>query len=125
MDTCEHVITRDMIKCKNKICFYYDSIGSKLREIELDEDERYIKNFRFLNNIDATVIEILPKDKIHEDYFLSPNFNYVYNFDELENEDISLLEYLKGKLAFSYGKIEDIKKNKYKFSHTASTEAGN
>ena len=49
----------------------------------------------------------------------------MYNFDELENEDISLLEYLKGKLAFSYGKIKDIKKNKYKFSHTASTEAGN
>ena len=73
--SCEHAITRDTIKHKNKICFYYDSIGNKLREIELDEDKRYIKDFRYLNNIDVTVIEILPKDKIHEDYFLSPNLN--------------------------------------------------
>ena len=62
--TCEHVITRDMIKQKSKICFLYDSIGAKLKEIELDGNKRYIKDFRDFNNIDATVIEIIPSDKI-------------------------------------------------------------
>ena len=122
--TCEHVITREMIKHKSKICFLYDSIGAKLKEIELDGNKRYIRDFRDFNNIDATVIEIIPSDKISPEFFLSPNLNYIYNFNNLKNKDIAILQYPKGKLAQAYGIIKDINNNKFEFSHTASTEEG-
>ena len=89
--TCEHVVTREMINQKRKIRFLYDSIGAKLREIELDKNKRYIKDFRYLNNIDTTVIEIIPSDKISSEFFLSPNLDYMYNFNDLKNKDISIL----------------------------------
>ena len=122
--TCEHVIKRYMIKNKCKICFYYDSINAKLKEIELDENKRYIKDFRELKNIDATIIEIIPSDKISSEFFLSPNIDYMYDFNKLENKDIAIIQYPKGKLAQAYGIIKSISKNKYEFSHTASTEKG-
>ena len=93
--TCEHVVTRDMIKQKNKICFYYDSIGVKIREIELDENKRYIKDFRDINNIDATVIEIISSDKISPEFFLSPNIDYMYNFSNLEKKIFQSYNILK------------------------------
>ena len=43
--TCGHVIKSDMIERKIKINFYYDSIAARLKEIELNKNERYIKNF--------------------------------------------------------------------------------
>ena len=122
--TCEHVVTREMINQKSKIRFLYDSIGAKLREIELDKKKRLIKDFRFLNNIDTTVIEIIPSDKISSEFFLSPNLDYMYNFNDLKNKDISILQYPKGELAQAYRRIKNINKNKYEFSHTASTEQG-
>ena len=54
--TNEHVITKDMIKQRKTIKFYYDS-QRKVREINLYPNERYIKDFREID-IDATVIEI-------------------------------------------------------------------
>ena len=122
--TCEHVVTREMINQKSKIRFLYDSIGAKLREIELDKKKRFIKDFRFLNNIDTTVIEIIPSDNVSSEFFLSPNLDYMYNFNDLKNKDISILQYPKCELAQAYGRIKNINKNKYEFSHTASTESG-
>jgi len=121
--TCGHVIKSDMIEQKKKIFFYYDSIAARLKEIELNQNERYIKNFSVSNDdIDITVIEILPKDNISPEFFLSPNLSYIYNFDDLKNKDIAILQYPEGKLSHSYGIIKDIDKNKYEFSHTASTK---
>jgi len=123
--TCGHVIKSDMIEQKKKIFFYYDSIAARLKEIELNQNERYIKNFSVSNDdIDITVIEILPKDNISPEFFLSPNLSYIYNFDDLKNKDIAILQYPEGKLSHSYGIIKDIDKNKYEFSHTASTKKG-
>ena len=66
--TNEHVITKELIKGKKLISVYYNN-ESKLKEIRLNPEERYIKEFTEEINIDATVIEILPKDNISKDFF--------------------------------------------------------
>ena len=126
--TCEHVITREMIRKRKKIIFYYDSLGleAKLREIVLNPNERFIQDFRNLKNpeydLDITVIEILPTDNIPNDYFLSPDIEYMYNFNYLKDKEIAIIQYPKGDLSYDYGKINMI--NKFEFSHLASTDCG-
>ena len=130
MMTCEHVIKREMIQQRKKISFYYDSIKIKTQEIELDPEKRCIQDFVRLNeidnnidiNIDATVIEILPEDNISQDYFLSPNENYLNNYDNLTNQDIAIMQYPERDLEYSYGKIKQI--DKYQITHTANTKPG-
>ena len=123
MMTNEHIITKDMIKNKDTIHFYYDNNIYKIKKINLNSNERYIKNFRYTYvGIDATVIEILPKDNIPKDYFLLPDINYMKKFNELIDKDIVLLQYPEVRLGYSYGKIKEI--NGYEFSHLASTESG-
>ena len=39
--SCEHIIKKELIMQKEKISFYYDK-GSKIKEIILDKDERFI-----------------------------------------------------------------------------------
>ena len=65
--TNEHIISKDMIKKKEKITFYFDS-EEKEKEIYLNRDERIIKDFINMN-IDATCIEILPSDNIKKNIF--------------------------------------------------------
>ena len=67
----------DMVAKKENLLFYFDN-EKKSREIKLDTDERYIKSFIDIN-IDAIIIEILPKDNIPADYFLMPNIDYIYS----------------------------------------------
>ena len=123
--TCGHVVEIDKIEQGKKVSFYYDSIAARLKEIELNPKERFIINFSVLNeDIDVTVIEILPKDNISPEFFLSPNINYINNFDDLEKQKIAILQYPGGKLAQAYGEIKDIFKRKFQFAHTASTEKG-
>ena len=130
MMTCEHVIKREMIQQRKKISFYYDSIKIKTQEIELDPEKRCIQDFVRLNeidnnidiNIDATVIEILPEDNISQDNFLSPNENYLNNYDNLTNQDIAIMQYPERDLEYYYGKIKQI--DKYQITHTANTKPG-
>ena len=65
--TNEHVVTKKMIENKNKIDIYYDN-EEKYREIFLDSEKRFIKDFKDFT-IDATVIEILPKDDTQMNIF--------------------------------------------------------
>ena len=105
--TNEHIINREMINQRKKITFYYD-LESKVKDIFLNPDERYIKDFRDIN-IDAIVIEILPEDKINEEYFLLPNIYYMDFFNELKNKEITILQYPLGqKLSFSNGIIWEL-----------------
>ena len=119
--TNEHVIREDMVKRKENFLFYFDN-EKKTREIKLDADERYIKNFQDIN-IDAIVIEILPKDNIPSDYFLLPNIDYMNNQDELIDAEIAILQYPSGKSSYSFGKLKAINDN-YQFAHSASTLQG-
>ena len=118
--TNEHVITEEIIKQRKTINFYYDS-ESKAKEIDLFSDERYIKNFKNIG-LDVTVIEILPKDDISNDYFLIPPICYMYNYNALLNKEIIIFQYPSGQFGYSNGKIKEINENE--FTHSAGTEYG-
>ena len=118
--TNEHVVTKSLIKKTANITFFYDYEIKKL-EIQLNQNERFIKDFRDMK-IDVTIIEILPEDNIDKTYFLSIDKNYIEEFNELENNDIIILHYPKGISAYSFGKIIEIKDNE--FTHSASTDSG-
>ena len=120
--TNEHIITKEIIKQRKTITIYYDS-ESIVKEIDLNPDERFIKEFKTELNIDATFIEIIPKDKIEKNYFLLPLLEYMNEFNDLINKEITIIQYpLGGKLSYSNGIIKEI--NKYEFTHLASTKSG-
>ena len=111
-------ISQEMIERKESIKFFYDN-ESKIKKINLDSKERFIKNFKDIR-INVTVVEILSSDEIEKEYFLLPVINYVDDFNELKNEEIVLIHYPKGKLSYLQGKIKE--KNKYAFTHSMKTD---
>ena len=121
--TNEHSVSKDMVKGRKTISFYYNN-QKEIGKIELNSEERFIKDFRDIK-MDATVIEILPKDKIPQDYFLLPYIDYMGNYNELEGQDIAIIQYPKGKLNLSEGKIKSLTKaTDCEFIHDASTDEG-
>jgi len=114
------IITKKMIEQKQPIIFYYDN-GNKNKEITLNNDERYIKDLSEIN-LSAIIIEILPDDNIEKDFFLLPNIDYNYDFNELINHEIAIIQFPSGKLSYSIGKISQINNNE--FTHSAVTELG-
>ena len=76
--TNNHVIENSHITNKEKIIISYNNQINN-REIILDNRDRIIKCFDNNNLIDITIVEIVPKDKIEEEYFLSPN-PQIYNY---------------------------------------------
>ena len=121
--TNEHVITKKMIEQKIKIDLYYDA-QSKFRKIKLNPEERLIKDFRDIQ-MDVTVIEILSKDDISKDYFLLPLIDYMDNYNQLINKEISIIQYPNGEMKYSYGKIKYLTyEPKYEFAHNADTDKG-
>ena len=117
----EHVITQEIVNNKEKIIAYY-AIQEKNVEITLDKKERYIKCFKDINGIDATVVQILPKDDVFKDYFLS---SYLDKFDkkDLINYQIFIPQYPLGQnITISEGNIKKISSNE--IIHLSSTEAG-
>ena len=119
--TNEHVITKELINQKKTIFLYYN-YESKVKEIQLNPEERYIKDFTEIG-IDATVVEIIFKDNIEQDYFLLPCIEYMNTFNELLNKEISIIQFpLGGKLCYSNGTI--VKFKKYEFTHDAGTQSG-
>ena len=67
--TNHHVIKKEIIDVKQviNVLFNYEK---KIIQIKLDRDQRFIT---FNEDMDITIIEILPSDKIKEKYFLFPN----------------------------------------------------
>ena len=132
----EHVIRRKMIEDGEKIIIQFNN-RSESREIDLGNN-RIIKEFTNKNevqSIDATIVEILPADKIDKEYFLEADFDYMDNFNELKSKEIVIVQYpgyekkdgiIKNRgilgLCVSGGIIEDI--NKLKLFHTATTYPG-
>ena len=82
----EHVIRRKMIENGEKIIIHFDN-RSESREIDLGNN-RIIKEFNIneKQSIDATIVEILPDDKIGKEYFLEADFDYMDNFNELKSK---------------------------------------
>ena len=79
--TNEHVINENLIQQGARIEFRYDG-ERKHRKIYLNTYERFIRHYKDYG-LDATVVEILPKDNISYEYFLLPNLEYVNNFNNL------------------------------------------
>ena len=117
--SCEHIIKQELIMQKEKINFYYDK-ESKMKEIILDKDERFIKDFIDIG-IDVTIVEIIKSDNINEDYFLLPNIDYMNNLSKLNNKKIHIPQYPKEE-NLSYEKGTIIKINNYELIHKCSSE---
>ena len=123
--TNEHVVTKKMVENKIKIDVYYDS-EDKNKEIVLNSDERFIKDFKDIT-IDATVIQILPKDNISNDYFLLPQKDFMDNYDKFIGKEITILQYPQGEMNFADGTILErtpLDRAKYEFVYDASTAEG-
>ena len=119
--TNQHVITSGFIKEKKEILIKYENEKHSL-SLKLDEEERIIICFEEMLNLDVTIIEIIPKDKIEDKYFLTPNINPQFN----SVIKIQVVQFPLGNtLSFSTGKIYEIDcQNIYYFYHDASTKFG-
>ena len=118
--TCEHIVTKEMIELNESLQIFYDNEKSSFN-INLNNEERFIRDYRYLN-IDATIIEILEKDNISENYFLSPFENKDYQF---KNKEIYIFHYPNGgKLDYSTGNIKNIDPFLYNFNHLTNTSNG-
>ena len=116
--TNEHVITRKAIDNKNNILIYYNCEKENLI-INLNKCQRHIQEFRNIN-LDITIVEILPKDRVDDYLFLEPEINEPLY---LRNKKIYIPQFPGGKkLSHSEGTIDSI--NGYEFSYTASTMKG-
>jgi hypothetical protein len=78
--TNEHIITKDMIEKKEEIEVYYNNQKKRIK-IPLNKNERFIQSFIDIN-IDCTIVEILNKDNVNENYFLLPNIDEKINYNE-------------------------------------------
>ena len=68
-----------IIKLNDKEKFIQNiQIINKINVVDLIEKERFFSNYSFLNK-EITVIEIMNKDNINEDYFLTPNNDFIDN----------------------------------------------
>ena len=114
--TKEHIVTQNMIDTKQKIFVFYDT-ENKNKEIILDKNERYIKQYRNIK-LDLTIIEILKKDNIKNKYFLLP---YIGDYNII-NKNIYIVQFPGGKL--SYSKCKVLKIDNYEITHDASTSEG-
>ena len=78
--TCAHSITKENIESKITISIFYGKAEQETeKKIELD-NKRFIKCF-IDDDIDSTIIEILPEDEIPENKYLYPDLNYESDFD--------------------------------------------
>ena len=93
-------ITEEMINNKQKIIINYDNDIKKV-SITLNSEERNIKIITE-NNINVIIIEIIPNDKIEENYFLVPS--KINSKEELKNKAITIIS----NIGYSNGKIEKI-----------------
>ena len=136
--TSAHSITKENINSKITISIFYGRKKTETeKKIELDNNKRFIKCF-IDDDIDATIIEILPEDKIPENKYLYPDLNYINGFDNYINEKIIFtagypdMGIYKGEKHYSGGEIFGIKfdnddnnNNKnYHFYHKCSTKKG-
>jgi len=131
--TCGHSIPQEDINSKKTITIFYGKKEAETKkEIELDNNKRFIKCF-LDDDIDATILEILPEDNISEDKYLYPDLNYTSGFDNYIKENkIFTAGYpdihpYKGEKHYSGGEITGIRymnNNNSHFFHNCSTKEG-
>ena len=123
--TCHHSITEEDIKSKLTIDIFF---GKKLEEktikIKLDKDRRFIHSD---NELDSTLMEILPEDKIPKDLYLFPDLNYFNGYEQYKDQQVYTAGYPnvlinKGEKHMSTGIIKEIESSC--FYHTCDTRKG-
>ena len=120
--TNQHVITPEIIEQKKKIKILYEN-AQKTLIIELDQEDRLIKYFDDSLQIDLTMVQILDKDNIGDNYFLEPNNDYKKGYQQFISKTINVVQFPLGEqLSMSTGIIKYIENNT--FAHTASTLNG-
>ena len=83
--------------------------------VELIEKERIFYNYNFAN-IALTIIEILKKDNINDDYFLSSNLDNIDNYNNLINKSIYFPKKLEeNEISYFKNGIKSIKQNEFNF----------
>ena len=123
--TNQHVISSDIIhQCKTIVIKYENE--TKELNIELNEKERIIICFDESLKLDVTIIEIIKKDNIDEEYFLYPYENKIENSEDFIGQKIQVVQFPGSKdLSLSNGKITGIDPNNYNnFYHNSDTEKG-
>ena len=129
--TCAHSITKEDINSKMTISIFYGKKETE-KKMELDNNKRFIKCF-IDDDIDATIIEILPEDNIPEEKYLCPDLNYKNGYEQYFGSNIFTAGYpsvdiYKGEKHFSGGEILGFRfinnNNNYNFLHSCSTKAG-
>ena len=86
------------------------------KEINITEHRKIFIN----KELDYTCIELMESDNIIDYFEIDPNI-YKYKDEDIKKIDIFLLQF-PNEVSFSYGKIKEIKDNKYIYN--ASTEEG-
>jgi len=83
--TSAHTITKENIDSKITISIFYGKAEQETeKKIELDNNKRFLKCF-IDDDIDATIIEILPEDEIPENKYLFPDLNYKNGYQQYFN----------------------------------------
>ena len=131
--TSAYSITKEDIDSKKTISIFYGEPEKETeKKIELDNNKRFIECF-IDDDIDATIIEILPEDEIPENKYLYPDLNYESGFDDYINSenDIFTAGYFntsenKYDIFYSKGQIIGFKNNKnhQNFLHDCDTKIG-
>ena len=123
--TNQHVISPYLVQNKSEILVKYDNEMFSIL-LKLAREERIIFCFEEVPmiNADVTLVEIIPKDNIQEQYFLMPNRDYLYLPNFIQN--IKVVQYPLGRfLSVSDGRILGLYiPNKIYFFHNASTRGG-
>ena len=116
--SCEHVISRNLIEKQCTMDIEYDTSYKRI-EIVLDKSKRTIITFDDI--IDLTLVEIIKDDNINEDYFLSPNYQYIKNF---RKDTIYIPQYPYFAKNLTHSESEILKTTNYELSYYASTDGG-
>ena len=113
--TCNHALNDKNIENGKTISFKYNNED---KHLSITDKRKTYTN----DNLDYTCIQIFESDGIKGFFKIEPNLRSNNNNEILKNIDIFVLQYPKGNLSFSCGKVlSSIGKN---IRHTASTDEG-
>ena len=120
--TNEHILKKEMIKTNEEIEIYYNN-DKKKKKIFLNNNERFIQDFRYIN-IDVTIVEILSKDNINDCYFLLGNLDYINNFINLENNNYYMPYFEGNDFKFIEGNVKLTEKYEFSISSNDIRNSG-
>ena len=123
--TCSHCIPENCFENKETINILYGKKDKeKNKQIELDDNKRYIKRDK---ERDIILIQILKSDNVADSKYLYPDLNYKNGYNLYKNKNFYLAGYPSEnnkERCISSGEIKAIDIQKYKFLHSLDTESG-